>query len=86
MPNSTCCRMIKLTSGVETVLECIYSDFMLRGLTVSSPHVGVLVLKALSLSTSHAGCLPLIAGINLFWICISRGSRGSVAYSLVLMA
>ena len=86
MPNSTSCRLIKLTSDVETVLECIYSAFMLSGLTVSSPRVGVVVLKALSLSTSHAGCLPVIAGINLFWICISRGSRGSVAYSLVLMA
>ena len=86
MPNSTSCRMIKLTSDVETVLECIYSDFMLSGLTVSRPRDGVVVLKALSLSTSHAGCLPVIAGIYLFWICISRGSRGSVAYSLVLMA
>ena len=29
--------MIKLTSGVETVLEWIFSDFMVSGLTVPSP-------------------------------------------------
>ena len=30
---STCC---KLTTGVETVLKCIYSDFMLSVLTIPS--------------------------------------------------
>ncbi len=77
--------MIKLTSGVETVLEWIYSDFMLSGLIIPSPPCWGGSSKSL-LSTSPGGCLPVTAGINLFWICIPRGSIDSGVYSLVLMA
>ena len=71
--------MIKLTSDVETVLVCIYSDFMLSGTTVSRPPCWGGSSKSL-LSTSLAGCLPERTEIKLFWICISRRSRGSVVF------
>ena len=57
--------MIKLTSDVETVLVCIYSDFMLSGTTVSRPPCWGGSSKSL-LSTSLAGCLPERTEKNCF--------------------
>ena len=57
--------MIKLTSDVETVLEWIYSDFMLSGLTVPSPPCWGGSSKSL-LSTSPERCLPEKAEVQLY--------------------
>ena len=57
--------MIKLTSGVETVLEWIYSDFMLSVLTVPSSPCWGGSSKSL-LSTSPARCLPEKAEVQLY--------------------
>ena len=57
--------MIKLTSDVETVLEWIYSDFTLSGLTVKSPPCWGGSSKSL-LSTSPARCLPEKAEVQLY--------------------
>ena len=56
--------MIKLTSGVETVLEWIYSDFV-SGLTVRSSPCWGGSSKSL-LSTSPARCLPEKAEVQLY--------------------
>ena len=57
--------MIKLTSGVETVLEWIYSDLMLSGLTAPCPPCSGGSSKNL-LSTSPAKCLPEKAEVQLY--------------------
>ena len=78
--------MIKLTSHVETVFEMHIFRLHVDRIECFKSSCWGGSSKSLNSSTSPAGCLPVIAEINSFWVCISRESRGSVVYSLVLMA